>query len=356
MYDRRTSRSLPRRALAVLGFVMLAVIVLYLVLMLAQVLLVVFAGILAAIFLGGVSWHLSRHLPVSRGAALALVVLALIGAAVGGVVLVGPPFVGQATGLAERLPEALDRLETVLRESPLGATFLQNTDLSEVLPPLSDVLGGVTNLFSTTLGFGAYLFVIVVVGIYGAINPQAYVNSAVRLVPPARRRRARQVLHALGRALRWWLLGRFIMMAIVGGLTALGLWVAGIPSPLALGLIAAVLAFVPYVGPILSAVPALMVAALISLTKVVYVAIVYLAVQLLESYVITPLVQERTVFILPAALITAQVLMGVLAGALGVLLATPLAVAVIVLVQTLYIENVLGESVKILGEHGEEDP
>ncbi len=355
MNDRSANRSLPRRVLVVVGLAALAVVVLYLLLMVAQVLLVVFAGVLVAVFLSGVSWYLSERLPISRGVALALIVLVLVGGAVGLAVVAGPPLAGQVVELTERLPEAFGRLQAALRENPWRAALTQDLDLSEVLPAPSDVLGGVTAAFSTALGAVTYLLIVLVIGIYGAATPRAYVDSVLRLVPPARRRRARQVMHALGRALGWWLVGRAIMMAIVGVLTTAGLWVAGIPSPPALGLIAALLSFVPYVGPVLSAIPALMVAALIGLTQVLYVLGVYGAVQLLESYLITPLVQERTVFILPAALITAEVLMGVLAGALGVLMATPLAVAVIVLVQTLYVESVLGESVKILGEHGDDD-
>ena len=350
------SRSYLQRVLAAVGVATLAFAVLYLFWSFANVLLVVFAGVLAAIFLGGLARKLSHRLPFSRNQTLGLIILVLIGVAASIIILAGPPLAAQAAELAKQLPEALNRLQGWLQKNPWADQIVGKApDFAELLPAPTDLLGGVTNLFSTTFGLLANLFLIVVVGIYGAINPSAYVNSAVRLVPPARRQRAREVLHALGRALRWWLVGRFIMMGIVGVLTAVGLWIAGIASPLALGFIAALLAFVPYIGPILSAVPALMVAGLVSLTKVAYVVIVYGAVQLLESYLITPLVQERTVSILPAALIMAQVMMGFLAGALGVLLATPLAVSVIVLVQTLYIDSVLGEPVKVLGEHGEDD-
>jgi len=140
------------------------------------------------------------------------------------------------------------------------------------------------------------------------------------------------------------------MMSVVGALTMLGLWIAGVPTPLALGLLAALLSFVPYVGPILSFIPAVLVALMVSLTKVFYVVLVFGAVQTLESYVITPLVQQRAVSMPPVILITAQIAMGVLAGATGVLLAAPLAIVVIVLLQMLYVEDVLGDSVRILGQ------
>jgi predicted PurR-regulated permease PerM len=140
------------------------------------------------------------------------------------------------------------------------------------------------------------------------------------------------------------------MMGVVGLLTGVGLLIAGVPTPLALGLLAALLSFVPYVGPILSFIPAVLIALTVSLTKVFYVVLVFGIVQTLESYLVTPLVQRRAVSLPPVILITAQIAMGVLAGATGVLLATPLAVCVIVLLQMLYVEDVLGDEVHVLGQ------
>jgi predicted PurR-regulated permease PerM len=117
-----------------------------------------------------------------------------------------------------------------------------------------------------------------------------------------------------------------------------------------LGLIAALLSFVPYIGPIVSVIPAVFVALADTPTKVLYVIIVYVAVQILESNLITPLIQEQTVSLAPVVLVAAQLLMGVLVGVVGVFIATPLAVVCIVLVQMLYVEDVLGEAVTPLGE------
>jgi predicted PurR-regulated permease PerM len=192
--------------------------------------------------------------------------------------------------------------------------------------------------------------VVIIIGLYAAATPTVYINGIVRLLPPSRRQRGRAVLRALGQALRWWLVGRIASMAVVGVLTAIGLWVAGVPLAFVLGLIAALLSFVPYIGPLAAVIPAALVALAEDPTKVIYVFALYGAVQLLESYLITPLIQERAVSIPPAVLIAAQVIMGVLAGAAGVLMATPLAVVLIVLVQMLYLEDVLGDSVSTLGE------
>jgi predicted PurR-regulated permease PerM len=157
-------------------------------------------------------------------------------------------------------------------------------------------------------------------------------------------------MYVVGRALRWWFVGRLTSMAILGTLTALGLWFLGMKAALLLGVLAGLLSFVPYLGPILSAIPALLIATLDPSVSLVSVALLYAGIQFFESYLITPLVQERAVSIPPVVLISAQAIMGVLSGIIGILLATPLAVTTIVLVQTLYVEERLGDDVSVLGE------
>ena len=139
-------------------------------------------------------------------------------------------------------------------------------------------------------------------------------------------------------------------MVVVGGLTALGLWIVGAPLPLALGLIAGLLSFIPLLGPVFGAVPAILVALVESPTLALYVVVVFVVVQVLETYIVTPLIQQRAVSIPPALLLTAQVLLSVLFGVMGMLLATPIAVVAIVLVQMVYIQDVLGDRTTVLGE------
>lgn len=324
----------------------------YLLMQWAHVLFTVFAGILLAVFLAGGSRTVEAQTALPRPWALLLTILALLGIGVGLWALAGPDISEQARGLAALLPDAADRLEAQLRASAERYAWLRPfVDPSRLLPSVSSVLGRVTNVFRGTLTIVADVFIILFIGIYGAAAPAPYLNGVVRLVPPGRRPRAREVLYALGRALRWWLTGRLLMMGIVGGLTALGLYVVGIPSPVALGLVAGLFSFVPYLGPVLSVLPALLVASVVGGTEVIYVLGVYSAVQLLESYLIAPLVQQKAVHIPPAAVITAQFVGGISAGAVGVLLATPLTIVGIVLVQMLYVEDMLGDQVPLLGEH-----
>ncbi|MEF8797785.1 MAG: AI-2E family transporter [Salinivenus sp.] len=344
-------RPFANRVLIAVGIVAVSLLTMYLFVVLSRVLLIVFAGVLMAVGLGGGADILSRRTPLARPGALAVVVLLVALVPFFFSRVVGPPLTGQINDLIVQLPAAAEAFRDRLADQKWAQRLLADPNaIRDLMPSPKEVMGGVTSAFSRTLGVVANVFVILFIGIYGAAAPGSYVSGIVHLTPERHRARAREVIDALAHALRWWLVGRFTMMSVVGVLTTLGLWIAGIPTPLALGLLAALLSFVPYVGPILSFIPAVLVALMVSLTKVFYVVIVFGIVQTLESYVVTPLVQQRAVSMPPVILITAQIAMGVLAGATGVLLAAPLAIVVIVLLQMLYVEDVLGDSIHVLGQ------
>ncbi|MDQ3256520.1 MAG: AI-2E family transporter, partial [Acidobacteriota bacterium] len=199
---------------------------------------------------------------------------------------------------------------------------------------------------STTLSSLANLVIILFVGIYLAADSGSYTRGLVKLFPRDHRPRAREVVDAVGDTLWWWLVGKLIAMVIVGLLTWLGLSLFGVPLALTLGILAALLDFIPNIGPIIAGVPAVLLALMISPTTALYVFIFYVVIQSLESYVLTPVLQMKTVKLPPALTIVAQVLLGVLAGGIGLILATPLAAAIFVMVKMLYVEDTLGDEVK----------
>jgi len=339
------------RVVTATGVVLGIVLLLLLARQVAAVLLTVFAGVLLAVFLDGIALVVERVTGMRRGGALALAIVVFFGFFVAVVWLAGPPVAIQIAKLSEQLPSALERLESYISEWELGKYVVEwMPDTSQLVPMGTDVLRGVGGVFWTTFGAFVNGILVLFIGIYMAVAPDLYISNFVRLFPIPKRARMRQVFDALGSALRWWLVGRAASMLVVGILTALGLWIAGIPVPLALALIAALMAFVPFLGPVLGAIPAVLVALAESPVKTLYVVLVFTIVQLLENYFITPLIQQRAVSMAPALLITVQIVMAILFGAMGVLLATPLAVVVIILVQMLYIHDVLGDRMKLLGE------
>lgn len=157
-------------------------------------------------------------------------------------------------------------------------------------------------------------------------------------------------MNAAAHTLRQWITAQLMSMTIVGILTGLGLWAAGIPLAFILGLIAALLAFIPNIGPVLAAVPALLLALAQGPSTVMWVAAVYIVVQGLESYAITPIIQKEKVSLPPALIIAAQLLLGVLFGILGLARATPLTAVVLTLTGMLYVEGFLEREAESTGE------
>jgi predicted PurR-regulated permease PerM len=185
--------------------------------------------------------------------------------------------------------------------------------------------------------------VILVIGVYLAVDPELYRRGLMSLVPRGRRDRAQQVLERTGEALWGWLWGRLFSMSLIGVTTFIGLWLLGIPIALSLALIAFVTNFIPYVGPLLSAIPAVLIALTVGPMQPVYVLLLYGGIQLVETNVITPVVEQKSVNLPPVLTVSTQMLAGLLFGPLGILFATPLAAMISVLVKTLYVEDVLGE-------------
>jgi predicted PurR-regulated permease PerM len=348
-----------RRVLIAAGAVMGIVGAVYFLWELARVFLLISAGVLFAVFVGGLATKLAERSPLPRAAALAVVLGSLAAFFIGIGLLAGPRIAEQSGELAERLPQAVERIRRQLpNQHGWADQFLKGVpDPQQVISGAGGsggLAGGVVGTVSAAGSALTNTLIVVVLGIYMALAPRLYTNGLVRLVPRGRKRkRSGEVLSAIGHALRWWLVGRAASMAVVGALTGIGLFVAGVPLAFTLGVIAALFSFVPYIGPIAAAVPALLVALTAGPAKALYVLVVYAVVQFCESYLITPLIQERAVSIPPALLISAQVVAGVLAGILGVLLASPMAVVLVVGVQMLYVEDTLGDRLNVLGE-GEE--
>lgn len=190
---------------------------------------------------------------------------------------------------------------------------------------------------------------VVVAGLYLAVDPKTYRDGLVTLVPRAYQDNAVATLDDIGKALHLWLGGMLISMTIVGSLTGTGLWLVGIQSPLALGLLAGLANFVPYVGSIVAAGVTLVMSSGQGWEFVAAAAGVMLIVQQIESHVITPLVVGRAVSILPATGLFAIVAMAILFGPMGVLFGFPLAIVTDIAIRRLYVRDALDQPVEILG-------
>ncbi len=192
-------------------------------------------------------------------------------------------------------------------------------------------------------------------GIYLAANPRMHVHGVARLLPPARRVTVLRAMHDTGNALRLWLIGQGVVMLSMG----LMMWAAyawlGLPSAAALALIAALADFVPFIGPILGALPALVIASTIDMQTLLWTLGAVVVAQQIESYALMPFVQRRAVKLPPFIGLFSIVVFGTLFGLIGIILAVPLAVAVMTLVQRLWVKGVLDEQAEVLGQQGGSD-
>ncbi len=339
---------------ALITLVAVAVVgVIYLALRYANLLLLLFAAILLAVFVDALAQLIVRRTAMRRGWSVLVVWVVIFAVLVGLGFLGGPRIADQTTALSERVSEATSSIRQYLDGREWGQWLLNEASrFGGRLPAGSEIVGRITGFFSTAISWIVGLGVVVVLAVYLSAAPRVYVDNLLRLIPQSRRERFRDVVGELARSLRWWLIGRFTAMTLLGLLTTIGLLITGVPLAITLGVLAAITAFVPYLGPVMWLVPAVLVAWATGPIKVLWVVVIYGAVQFLEGNFITPLIQQRAVSIPPALLLSVQMFMGVFFGALGVLVATPLAVVVIILVQMLYVEDVLGESVRLLGRRG----
>lgn len=192
-------------------------------------------------------------------------------------------------------------------------------------------------------------------GIYLAANPRMHVHGVARLLPPARRVTVLRAMHDTGNALRLWLIGQGVVMLSMG----LMMWAAyawlGLPSAAALALIAALADFVPFIGPILGALPALVIASTIDMQTLPWTLGAVVVAQQIESYALMPFVQRRAVKLPPFIGLFSIVVFGTLFGLIGIILAVPLAVAVMTLVQRLWVKGVLDEQAEVPGQQGGSD-
>ncbi len=315
--------------------------------LLRGVLLLVFAGALVAVVLDAAA-GLGRRAGLSRGAALAAAVTVAAAAAVAAAWSFGSEAGAQLRELAERLPDAWDALRERLARHGAGARL--SGWLEDAMPGTSTVLSTVQAALAALVAGVADLLLVLVAAVYFAARPDVYRRGLLLLAPAGMRPVLGDALDDCAGALRLWLRGQFVAMLVVGATTSLGLWWLGVPSALALGLLAGLLDFVPIVGPIVAAVPAVVVASTQGLDVAAGVALLFVVVQQIEGNVLLPLIQQRAVEVPAALLLFAILAAGVLLGGLGVVLAAPLAVVGFVLVKRLYVREALGTPTPIPGE------
>lgn len=329
-----------RRTLIVLGLAALA----FVAWQLRSTLMMVFAAVVVATLVRSLADLIRRFIPVPPALGLALAVFLIVAVVAGSLVLFGAQIASQTETLRRAVPLAWESLQD--RLSAYGLTLPKQARggsgegfVTGAMSFLMSVGGGLTDAL-----------LIVVGGIFLAGQPRFYEAGVIKLVPEGRREIVSTSFDDSARALRLWLKAQLVAMVLVGVLTWFGLWLVGVPSSLALGFLAGLLEFVPYAGPVLSAIPAILVALTVSPQLALWTSGLYLLVHFVEGYVIQPVIQQWAVELPGFVLLFALLAAGVLFGPIGVLFAAPLTVVLYVMVKRLYVQEALDTPTPIPGE------
>jgi predicted PurR-regulated permease PerM len=335
-----------RRSLLATGLTLLATgVALFLVWQTVSSLLIVFAGVLFAAFLDAAARALARVLPLNRALRLTSVLLVLTALAGLGLVWGAGKLPQQTRLLLKVMDTQLDVLQQHLLTYGVdvlgpewGRDFTQwlFSDQGRFLRHAQFVLGGASTILAGAL-------VIVFLGILFAFDPTSHRESLVMLAKQSYRGRMRAVLNEMGSVLRFWFVGQLIRIVLMTLCVWLALYLIGLPGPFLLGLQAGLSNFIPYLGPIVAAVPIALVAMPLGVSLLVWAVVIYTVIQSIEGYVIGPLIQRQAVDIPPAWTLVAIVLLGALFGVMGIALAMPLVAVGRVAIIRFYVEDYLGE-------------
>lgn len=327
-----------RRVWQTAGILTLTFIILWICYTVVNVLMLILMALLVAIFFHRLAGIIQRNTGWKRGLSLLVSIL-------GTVLLMGLLFwfIGaqvqqQIAELTEQLPQMLQQAKTKLGQSPIGKKIVDQA--SSLGSGSGQQMGpSVQRFFTTSFGVLGDLFAILFLGIFFTISPKTYIDGFIKLMPIKAKSEAHHVLNETGNTLAQWLKGQLFAMLVVAVLTGTGLAIIGVPLVLALALIAGLFNFVPNIGPLISAVPAILVSLQMGGNAPLFVAGLYLLVQALESNLITPYIQNKMISIPPALILIGQLIFGTLFGIWGIVLATPLVAILMVVLQELYVKK-----------------
>lgn len=310
--------------------------------LLGDLLLLVFAAVLLAVGLDGCARAIAERLPVSRG-------WALLGVTIGIAIIILGSLGMSTAGLVQQLQEVS---ETVFDFAEQAQAWLTEHGMMPIVEDMNDENAGLSGAVGEVAGhalavFGAFasFIILVILTLFLAAKPERYRRGTMHLVPPDRRELVDDTLSALAHALRWWFLGQLVSMALLGITVGLGLFLLGIDLWFALGVLTAILTFIPFIGPLIAAIPIIAVGFTEGMQTGLIVLIGYIIIQNVEGNVVVPMIQHKAVDLAPALQISVQVLFGLVFGAVGLILAAPLTIVAMISVQKLWVEHALGDKV-----------
>ncbi|WP_174286171.1 AI-2E family transporter [Sphingomonas bacterium] len=307
-----------------------------------DLLILAFGSTLGAILIHAIARTYRERLRLPEKVALGLAMLTVL-AAIGFLGwLFGVQFRAQVNLLIVRLPDLLKQLAAWASQSPVGAKIVAAVQAAYAGSKAAQDVGGLVQ------GGGELLvnFVLLLFGsLFFAVEPRKYERGFLMLVPPGKRAAFEDALFDLGSTLRLWLRAEVIQMTTMGLFVGVGLWIADVPSAAALGLLAGLSEFIPYIGPTAAMLPALGLAATNGSGPVIGTLVTYAVVRVVQTNFVTPFVTSRVVSIPPAVTVFAIIGIGTVFGLFGLFFSMALLVVIFTLVRSLYLREVLGEDI-----------
>lgn len=356
-------------ALRVVGIVFGVLIALRFLWLAQSIFIVAFLGVLLGLAMTRAVDYLERA-KIRRGIGAPLVMVLIIGILVAIFALIGPSIREQTRVLARELPKAMVSVEAWVNRTPMKALVAPeartpqegSAQPQQQQKQQQSQRGGLTDrvarelrnatkflfpIVSSFLGAVGGVVIVLFMAMYLAAEPDLYRKGVLHLVPHRHRERAEEWLSTLRDTLRQWLIARLTAMVLIGLITAAGLTALGVKGAVALAVVAGLMEFVPFFGPVVSAIPAIGVALVDSPQKALWVVGLYVLIQQLEGNVITPLLLEKRLAIPPALTVVTVAALGIVFGVLGMLIAEPLLAVVLVTTKMLYVQDVVGDEVKV---------
>ncbi|TDW61527.1 putative PurR-regulated permease PerM [Novosphingobium sp. PhB55] len=312
---------------------------------LSSFLMLVFAAVILGVVFDAIARAICSFLPIGRALSLGIAVILLLGVFTSALILFGAQLTSQFDAIKQSLPDGLEQLQAFL--SRIGLDHAANGILEQGKGSLSAAASKI-GTYMIAIGNGVTNFVLVFfAAIFLAADPAVYRRGFLLLMPDRAAQVADEGLKDAGRGLTGWMKGQAVSSVVVAILTSAGLTLLGVPSAGGLGVIAGLLDVIPMIGPVISGVPAVLLAFTQSPATALWTVLLFVVIQQLQGNFLQPMIQKQAVDVPPAVLLFTVVAAGTLFGALGVLLAAPLTIAVFVLVKRIYVKTLLGKDVKI---------
>jgi predicted PurR-regulated permease PerM len=306
-----------KRAALWVGIVGLAVLAVYI----SQALLVIFGALVFAAMVDGGARLIGRVLPIGRGWRIAVVLLLAVGFFVWLGWFAGSTISHEAAQLPAIVSQQVTRFLAWLDSRGFD---INHNDVQGLAGQLMSGVGTLTRAIGGLFGALSTLFLVVIIGIYVALEPRLYERGIAWMMPKERREDFHTTASRMAYTMRRLMAGRLFGMLFEGVLTWLMLWAWGVPMAVLLGIITGLLAFIPNIGAIVSGILMVLVGFSGGVDMGLYTIFVYFVVQNIDGYIVVPLIAKKTVDLAPALVLGAQLIMGLLFGILGLFLADPL--------------------------------